>query len=62
MRNLRSGGLPRHSIPFFYNPDYLTRVEPVPTCVSAHNPARFEPCTAGEHLRQKAVQTHGLKA
>ena len=62
VRNVHSGGLPRHSIPFFYSPDYLARVEPVPTCVSAHNPPRFAPCTAGEHLQQMAAQTYGLNA
>ena len=52
---------PRHSIPFFYSPDYLARVEPVPTCVSADNPPRYAPCTAGEHLQQMAAKTYGLR-
>jgi isopenicillin N synthase-like dioxygenase len=60
VRNLHSGGQPRHSIPFFYSPDYQARVEPVPSCVSADIPARFAPCTAGEHLQQMAAQTYGL--
>ena len=62
VRNLHSGGQPRHSIPFFYSPDYLVRVAPVPTCVSADNPARFAPCTVGEHLQQMAARTYGLAA
>jgi isopenicillin N synthase-like dioxygenase len=60
VRNLHSGGEPRHSIPFFYSPDYLARVEPLPTCVSADNPPRYAPCTAGEHLQQMAAKTYGL--
>lgn len=59
VRNLHSGGEPRHSIPFFYSPDYLARVEAVPTCVSSDNPPRFAPCTAGEHLQQMAAKTYG---
>ena len=62
VRNLYSGGEPRHSIPFFYSPDYLARAEPVPTCVSAENPARFAPCTAGEHLQEMAEKTYRLQS
>jgi isopenicillin N synthase-like dioxygenase len=62
VRNLHSAGRPRHSIPFFYSPDYLARVAPVSTCVSADNPPRVEPCTVGEHLRQMAAKTYGMPA
>jgi isopenicillin N synthase-like dioxygenase len=33
VRNVKSGGAARHSIPFFYSPDYETRVVPLPVCV-----------------------------
>jgi isopenicillin N synthase-like dioxygenase len=60
VRNVHSGGHARHSIPFFYSPDYEARVEPVPTCVSAENPPRYEACTVGEHLREMYARTYGL--
>ena len=62
VRNVYSAGQPRHSIPFFYSPDYLASVAPVATCVSDDNPPRFEPCTVGEHLQQMAAKTYGLGA
>ncbi len=62
VRNVASGGRPRFSIPFFYNPDYLTRVEPLPGCVDAAHPPRFAPCTVGEHLHERYLTTYGLKA
>ena len=61
VRNTASGGRPRYSIPFFYSPDYLTRVEPLPGCVSTASPARWAPCTVGEHLHEMYMQTYGLK-
>lgn len=60
VRNTASGGAPRHSVPFFYSPDYLTRVAPLPGCVDAANPARFAPCTVGEHLHEMYMRTYGL--
>ncbi len=38
----------RISIPFFHLPDYDAVIEAIPTCVSAANPARYRPVTAGE--------------
>ncbi|WPB56188.1 isopenicillin N synthase family dioxygenase [Xylophilus sp. GOD-11R] len=61
VRNVRSGGAPRHSIPYFYNPDYEARVEPVATCVPAGTAPLYEPCTVGEHLRQMYARTYGSK-
>ncbi|QHI99794.1 isopenicillin N synthase family oxygenase [Xylophilus rhododendri] len=59
VRNVASGGAPRHSIPFFYNPDYEARVEPVATCVPAGTRPLYEPCTVGEHLREMYAKTYG---
>lgn len=59
VRNLNSGGHARHSIPFFYSPDYEARVEPVETCISRDEPPRFDACTVGEHLRRMYAQTYG---
>lgn len=62
VRNVSSGGAPRYSIPFFFSPDYMTRVAPLPSCVSAAQPARYAACTVGEHLREMYEKTYGLKA
>ena len=62
VRNLHSGGQARYSIPFFYDPDYLTRIEPLPGTVPDGTAPRHEPCTAGEHLRDMYLKTYGLKA
>ena len=59
VRNVSSGGRPRHSIPFFYSPDYEARVEALPGTVGAGERPASEPCTAGEHLRQMAERTYG---
>jgi isopenicillin N synthase-like dioxygenase len=46
--NNRSGNN-RHSIVLFYNPSYSTRVECVPTCITPGQPAKYEPCIAGQY-------------
>jgi len=61
VRNTQSGGAPRYSIPFFYEPDYFARIEAVPGTVPHGEAPRFEACTAGEHLRQMYQRTYGLK-
>lgn len=60
VRNMHSGGAPRYSIPFFYEPDYFARIEPVPGTVPAGQAPRHAPCTAGEHLREMYLKTYGL--
>jgi isopenicillin N synthase-like dioxygenase len=61
VRNVASGGEPRYSIPFFYSPDYRTRVEPLPGCAGPANPPRWAPCTVGEHLHEMYMKTYGLQ-
>ena len=58
VRNVLSGGAPRHSIPFFYSPDYEARVAPLPGCVPAGSEPLFAPCTVGEHLHQMYLKTY----
>jgi isopenicillin N synthase-like dioxygenase len=62
VRNRLSRGRPRYSIPFFFEPDYLARIEPVPGTVRPGETPRFKPCTAGEHLREMYLRTYGLSA
>ena len=40
----------RYSMPFFYGCNLDALVAPLPNCISAHNPAQFEPVTYGEQL------------
>jgi isopenicillin N synthase-like dioxygenase len=61
VRNLHSGGAPRYSLPFFYEPDYFARIEAVPGTVPPGEAPRFAPCTAGEHLREMYRKTYGWK-
>ncbi len=61
VRNLHSGGAPRYSIPFFYEPDYLARIEPVPGTVAPGEAPRFAPCTAGEHLAEMYRKTYSYQ-
>lgn len=62
VRNVHSGGQARYSIPFFYEPAYPARIEPVPGTVATGETPRFQPCTAGEHLREMYLKTYGLSA
>ena len=58
VRNTHSGGQPRYSIPFFYEPEYTARIDPVPGTVAPGASPRFTPCTAGEHLREMYLKTY----
>ena len=42
----------RHAIPFFYGPGLNAIIEPVPTCVSTSNPARYAPLLYADHRRK----------
>jgi isopenicillin N synthase-like dioxygenase len=55
-------GRDRYSVPFFGTPRHDARVETLANCISADNPARFAPCTAGEHLAEMYRKTYGEAA
>ena len=42
----------RHAIPFFFGPGLEAIVEPVASCVSAGNPAKYEPLLYADHRRK----------
>ena len=42
----------RHAIPFFFGPGLDAVIKPVPTSVSAENPARYEPLLYADHRRK----------
>jgi len=51
----------RFSIAIFVDPDSATPVSVLDSCVTANNPALYGPITAGEHLQQKILATHGAR-
>ena len=61
VRNRHSGGAPRFSLPFFFEPNYLARIEALPGTVPEGSVPRYPPCTAGEHLREMYERTYGLR-
>ncbi len=48
---VNDSGRDRYSIAFFYSPNVTARVEVLPSCVSAANPARYEPATYGDLVK-----------
>jgi len=52
------GDRKRFSIAMFVDPDSATPVEVLDSCLSAGEPARFGPITAGEHLQQRIQASH----
>jgi isopenicillin N synthase-like dioxygenase len=42
----------RHAIPFFYGPGLDAIIEPVATCISGENPAKYEPLLYADHRRK----------
>jgi len=51
-RVINDNNAPRHAIPFFYGPGLDAIVAPVPTCVGAGNPAKYEPLLYADHRRK----------
>lgn len=49
-RVVNVSGKERYSIPFFFDPNYMARVEALPSCVGPGRPAKFKPTTSGQHL------------
>ncbi len=42
----------RHAVPFFYGPGLQAVIRPVPSCISADNPAKYEPLLYADHRRK----------
>ncbi len=51
--------VPRRSAAYFHDGDVDALIECLPSCVSAANPARYEPVTVGEHLAAKLAGSRG---
>lgn len=61
VRNVHSGGQPRYSIPFFFEPHFLARIEALPGTVPAGEQPRYASCTSGEHLVEMYHRTYGVQ-
>ena len=48
----------RYSLALFLDPDDAVEVSCLPSCVSARNPARYPPTTAGKHILTKLRASH----
>lgn len=57
-RVINTSGAERYSLPFFIDLDFDAVVEPVSTCVSADNPARYAPYTCGQHKYRRFVDSY----
>ena len=57
-RVINTTGRERYSIPFFIDLDFDAVVEPLPTCVSAENPAQTSAYTCGEHKYERFVNSY----
>jgi isopenicillin N synthase-like dioxygenase len=57
----RVGGVlvPRRSAAYFHDGNVDAVIECLPSCVSADNPARYQPVTVGEHLAAKLAGSRG---
>ena len=51
--------VPRRSAAYFHDGNVDAVIECLPSCVSADNPARYEPVTVGEHLTAKLAGSRG---
>ena len=51
-RVLNRTGKERISVPFFMNPDYDARIAPLPGCITADRPARYEPLDVGPFIHR----------
>lgn len=61
-RVINRSGRARYSCPFFFDPDLRTVIEPLATCVSAENPARFAPLVYGDFLYEQLHANHAQHA
>ncbi|OSX57200.1 hypothetical protein POSPLADRAFT_1050243 [Postia placenta MAD-698-R-SB12] len=58
-RAINRSGVRRYSIPLFFGTDYDVKLEPIPSCVSADRPQKYEVVTAGDYVKSRLVAAYG---
>ncbi|GBE85312.1 2-oxoglutarate-Fe(II) type oxidoreductase [Sparassis crispa] len=58
-RAINRNGVRRYSIPLFFGTDYDVMLEPIPSCVSAERPPKYEVVTAGDYVKERLKATYG---
>ncbi|PCH40421.1 Clavaminate synthase-like protein [Wolfiporia cocos MD-104 SS10] len=58
-RAINRSGVRRYSIPLFFGTDYDVRLEPIPSCVSAERPPKYEVVTAGDYVKERLAAAYG---
>lgn len=61
-RAMNLSGRERYSIPFFFDANWDARIECLPTCRSAANPAKYPPVIAGPELHETFLRAYFNKA
>ncbi|GLB38176.1 putative iron ascorbate-dependent oxidoreductase family protein [Lyophyllum shimeji] len=61
-RAINRSGEERYSIPVFFGTDYDVPLEPISTCVSPENPAKYEVITAGAYVKSRLDATYANHA
>ncbi|KAH7926492.1 Clavaminate synthase-like protein [Leucogyrophana mollusca] len=59
-RAINLTGNERYSMPLFFGTNYDVKLEPIPGCVSAENPFKYEVVTAGQYVQSQLAATYAF--
>ncbi|KAJ4494615.1 hypothetical protein C8J55DRAFT_532810 [Lentinula edodes] len=57
-RAINKSGQERYSMPLFFGVDYDILLKPIPSCISAEMPAKYEVIAAGEYVKRRLEETY----